>query len=131
LTLTPLDVSECPCSRNLVYLETQTFICVDRRHFSMISALGLLPGASPPTAYTRRSLAQVNRCRQVYPLNLVVAFPSASHSRAQDLRSHSRGVASSSDGTRGIRACSSLRRRATSPSGGRVGRESATIARAD
>jgi hypothetical protein len=33
---TPPDVSECPCSKNLVYLATPTFTCVDQRHFSMI-----------------------------------------------------------------------------------------------
>src|SRR5512144_2997396 len=50
-TLMPQDIAECPCSMNLVQLATQTFTCVDHRHFSMIYALALLPGAVPTTAY--------------------------------------------------------------------------------
>jgi hypothetical protein len=66
-----------------------------------------------------------------YPLNLRAQFTSPSDSRARGLRSPSRVAASSSDGTQNTRACLIWLRPAMSPSGGRVGLESATIARAD
>jgi FAD-dependent oxidoreductase family protein len=67
----------------------------------------------------------------LYPLNPRAQFTSPSDLRAGGLRFPSRVVASSFDGTQNTMTCLSSLRPATSPSGGRVGLESVTIARAD